>query len=141
PDPHADEGRHQFVYALYPHAGSWRQAETVRRGRELNEPLFAMVAAPHDGPLGAAHAFVRVEPEHVMLSALKRAEDEDALIVRLYEYVGQNAVARISLPPGATRAVTTNLLEQGGSELTIEAGAVVAPMSPYEIKTIKVFFA
>src|SRR5205807_4355640 len=98
PDPHADEGAHHFTYALYPHAGSWKQAGTLERAWELNVPLAARVVPAHDGGLPAAHAFVRVEPAHVILSALKKAEDEDALVVRLYEYAGQKATARIAVP-------------------------------------------
>src|SRR5207302_3299090 len=37
PDPHADEGHHDFTYSLYPHGGSWREAQSVRRGYERSE--------------------------------------------------------------------------------------------------------
>ena len=30
PDPDADTGSQQFSYALYPHAGTWEDAQTVR---------------------------------------------------------------------------------------------------------------
>ena len=32
PDPDADMGHHHFHYALYPHAGTWKDALTVRHG-------------------------------------------------------------------------------------------------------------
>ena len=32
PDAEADRGRQQFTYAIYPHAGGWKGAQTVRRG-------------------------------------------------------------------------------------------------------------
>ncbi|PJF37766.1 MAG: alpha-mannosidase, partial [Phototrophicales bacterium] len=32
PDPHADRGKHQFAYAIYPHQGGWQNAKTVQRG-------------------------------------------------------------------------------------------------------------
>src|SRR5579872_7447544 len=51
PDPHADEGHHEFTYSLYPHAGTWRDAQTVRRGYELNVKLMPMQVAAHDGEL------------------------------------------------------------------------------------------
>ena len=41
PDPTADRGRHDTTYALYPHAGGWRKALTVRQGYEMNYPLLA----------------------------------------------------------------------------------------------------
>ena len=41
PDPNADQGHHEFTYSLYPHAGTWREALTVRQGYEVNYPLMA----------------------------------------------------------------------------------------------------
>ena len=41
PDPDADMGHHHFHYALYPHAGTWKDAMTVRHGYEYNYPLSA----------------------------------------------------------------------------------------------------
>ena len=41
PDPHADEGVHEFTYSLYAHGGTWKDALSVRRGYELNYPLLA----------------------------------------------------------------------------------------------------
>ncbi|MBD2744079.1 alpha-mannosidase [Coleofasciculus sp. FACHB-1120] len=43
PDPDADQGWHQFTYALYPHQCGWQSAHTVRRGYELNLPLQVML--------------------------------------------------------------------------------------------------
>ncbi len=43
PDTEADKGIHEFTYALYPHAGSWEEAQTVRRGYELNQPLQVLI--------------------------------------------------------------------------------------------------
>ena len=51
PDPHADEGHHEFTYSLYPHAGNWRDAQTVRRGYELNYRLIAIRSHKHEGTL------------------------------------------------------------------------------------------
>ena len=58
PDPHADEGHHEFTYSLYPHGGNWRDAQTVRRGYELNYKLIAMQSQKHEGTL-AGRPFVR----------------------------------------------------------------------------------
>ena len=66
PDPHADEGHHEFTYSLYPHGGTWRDAQTVRRGYELNYPLIAMRAQKHEGTLPREHSFVRVEADNVV---------------------------------------------------------------------------
>jgi alpha-mannosidase len=63
PDAEADMGHHHFHYALYPHAGTWREALTVRHGWEYNYPLTAVVTTAHPGSLPAEHSFASVSPE------------------------------------------------------------------------------
>ncbi len=57
PDPHADEGHHEFTYSLYPHGGGWKDALTIRRGYELNYKLIPLPSGKHQGAL-ACGAFV-----------------------------------------------------------------------------------
>ena len=59
PDPDADMGHHHFHYALYPHAGTWKDALTVRHGWEYNYPLTAVVTTAHPG-IAAGGALVCV---------------------------------------------------------------------------------
>ena len=61
PDPNADRGEHHFRFALYPHAGDWKQAMTVRHGWEFNYPLKAMQVQAHTGSLPAEHSFVAID--------------------------------------------------------------------------------
>jgi len=142
PDPHADEGHHEFTYSLYPHGGDWRQAETVRRGYELNYPLIARQVEAHQGALPATHSFVQVQPENVVLTAVKKAEDDDGLIFRFYEWAGRAAQVTIRLPQAASGAMETNLIEQPGQPLALRADGteVVIPTRPYQIKAVKITF-
>ena len=67
PDPEADQGHHHFHYALYPHAGTWKDALTVRHGWEYDYPLTAVVTTAQPGSLPAEHSFASVSPENVVL--------------------------------------------------------------------------
>jgi alpha-mannosidase len=139
PDPDADRGRHHFSYALYPHGGDWRQALTVRHGYEYNYKLRAMQVQAHTGSLPAEHAYITVNPQNVVLTALKKAEDGNGLIFRMYEWAGKSGSVEIHVPKGATGATLTNLMEKPeGSELAIEKETVTAPIHAYEILTVKV---
>ena len=141
PDPHADEGFHRFTYSLYPHGGTWKEAGTVRRGYELNYRLMAVVASPHQGSLPAVYSFVQLEPENLILTAMKKAEDDDSLIFRFYEFAGQQTQARLRVPPGATQVVETNLMEKEEAELPLQGTGILMPTRPYEVKCVKVRFA
>jgi alpha-mannosidase len=142
PDPEADRGHHRFAYSLYPHVGDWKQALTVRRGYEFNYPLRALQVEAHEGSLPPLHSFVGIRGDNVVLTALKKAEDSDALLLRLYEWAGKNADVQISLPEGASTASFTNLMEQAeGTQIVVTNHRVTVPVHPYEIVSVRVEFA
>jgi alpha-mannosidase len=141
PDPHADEGHHEFTYSLYPHAGGWKDALTIRRGYELNYKLLAVPSAFHEGQLPVEHSFVQSKADNVIVTAVKKAEDDNALIVRFYEWAGKQGDVDIQLPTGAASASETDLMERPTGNLPVSNGEVKVPTKPYEIKTIKVRFS
>lgn len=94
-----DQGRHTFCYRIVPHRGDWRQAETVRRARELNQAARWIPETFHPGPLPQVMPGIAVEPRSVLLEALKIAEDDDRLlIVRIRETAGAAAEGTIHIP-------------------------------------------
>ncbi len=141
PDPEADRGHQHFTYALYPHAGDWKDALTVRHGYDYNYKLTAAQVIPHTGSLPASYSYVTVKPENVVLTAMKKAEDTNALIFRVYEWAGKSSNVEIHVPAGATGATVTNLLEKPeGPALPLSNNTVTAPIKPYEILTISVSY-
>ena len=139
PDPDADMGHHHFHYALYPHTGTWKDAMTVRHGFEYNYPLTAVVSTAHPGSLPAEHSFASVTADNVVLTAVKKAEDAKGLILRCYEWAGKDTTVEFHVPPGATAATATNMMETPeGDPLPVSGDVVKAPIHPYEILTIRV---
>jgi alpha-mannosidase len=142
PDAHADEGFHEFTYALYPHAGDWKAAETERRALELNFPLIPVTACPHHGVLPASHSFVQIEPGNVILTAVKKAEDNAALVFRFFEFEGRTGEVRLHFPEAATQAAQVNLMEKQDAPLPLQDGGKETTLTvhPYEIVTVKAWF-
>ncbi len=144
PDPEADHGRHEFLYSLYPHAGTWREADTVRHGYELNVALIVRTEMCHKGTLPAEDSFIEVSPSDVILSTLKMAAgyNDRSLIVRLYESQGRKTTARISFPWPVT-AEERDLIERPVTnpalfESAAKSNEIAVPLGPWEIKTIRV---
>jgi alpha-mannosidase len=140
PDPLADRGKHSFAYALYPHEGGWQKANTVRRGHEFNNPLIAELVTSHAGDLPLSCSFVKAEPENFVLTAIKKAEDSNALILRFYECNGESATARITLPQNPKAVYETDFLEKNIGKLNLDKNIVTIPVGKNETKTIKVEF-
>jgi alpha-mannosidase len=127
PDPEADRGRHAFAYALLPHAGGWQDGGVVAEAAAFNSPIRWSDAAPGswasvDGGL--------------VLDTIKRAEDSDALVLRLYEPHGGRGEARIRLARPVAAAARANLLEDEGEPLELRDGEIVVPFRPWEIVTV-----
>jgi alpha-mannosidase len=141
PDAHADEGHHEFKYSLYPHAGNWRDALTVRQGYDLNYSLFFMQADKHQGVLPLEHSFLQVQPENLVLTAMKKSEDDNSLVLRFYEWAGKSTQTKIQLPSGAQTGQETDLMERPSGDLPIMNDTLTVPTKPFEIKTVKVRFA
>lgn len=94
-----DRGIQRFHYTLLPHSASWETAGTVRGAAELNQPPVALFATFHpQGTLPQSDSSLTVDPENVMVTVLKEAEDGDGFVLRAYETQGAAAHARISLP-------------------------------------------
>jgi alpha-mannosidase len=143
PDPHADEGHHEFTYSLYPHAGTWREALTVRQGFEVNVPLLATTTTRHQGTLPPSQSFFSTQEDNVVITAIKKDADDSSLIVRFYEWAGKKGDVHLTLPDKAASASATNLMEMVEGPLSLDASGkvVTVPTNPYEIKTVKVQLA
>jgi alpha-mannosidase len=142
PDPQADRGHHHFRYWLYPHSGDWKAAGTVHRGYETNYPLVATQVEAHSGQWPAEHSFINVAPENVILTAVKKAEDSNALLLRVYESSGTNETVTVTIPPGSTSASLTNLMEQPeGGAISTSGDKISFPIHPWEIQTVRVDYA
>ena len=134
-----EKGIHQLRYALYPHLGTCPVSDVVRQGNELNYPLAVVLDTPHSGELPAAHSFVRAEPENVVMTVLKKAEDSDDLIMRCYETEGKAASVKVTLSePLTIDAVhATDLLENSIEEIETDGRAFEAKVGAYSIETYK----
>ena len=141
PDPHADEGHHEFTYSVYPHGGGWKEALTIRQGYELNYKLIPLAVDNHQGTLPPEHSFLQAKADNVIVTAVKKAEDENALILRFYEWAGKTGDAVFQLPAGAQSASETDLMERPTGNATLNNSELRVATKPYEIKTVKIKFS
>jgi len=132
PHPDADMGSHEFAYALMPHAGGWREAGVLAEAARFNAPLRWVDGDAADG------SFADCDDANIVLDTVKRAEDSDTLVLRLYEAHGGRGTARVRLAAPFTAARRANLLEVDGETLDVDGDVVVLPYRPHEIVTVKI---
>ena len=133
PDTEADMGEHDFTYALLPHAGSATEGDTIEEAVRLNLPVRALKGAAME----LAPAFAASD-RHVAIDAVKKAEDDDCLILRVHECRGGQADAEL-IPGFPMKAYAPcNLLEEQTGD-AVEAASIRTRLRPFQIQTFKVW--
>ncbi len=140
PDPTQDMGKHEINYALYPHAGSWQEADVVKRGWEYNEPLITVTNGVHAGNLPDSYSFIKLDEDNLILTSVKKAEDTDAWIYQWYESEGKETKATLTLPKAPKRVVESNFIEEDGNLLPFKGTVVKINTKKNSVETIKVYY-
>ncbi len=134
PDPVQDQGEQNFTYALLPHSGDFVEANTVKHAYALNQPLTTI-----NGQLRSdvpAQMF-NFNNAYVLVDAIKKAEDEDMVVVRFHEYSGSRQEVTIDSKYEIVGWMESNLMEKPMEDLR-EESSIKVTVEPYEIKTLMV---
>jgi alpha-mannosidase len=131
PDPEADRGRHSFAYALLPHIGDVRDAGVIASAEALNLPIDVRTGRAASGTIAS------VDRPNVSIEAVKKADREDAIIVRLCEVWGARGPVRVTVGAPVRSATRTDLLERDIDDTALVDGAVVVNIRPFELVTLK----
>lgn len=130
------QGRHVFEYSLYPHAGDWEEAESFRQAHSFNAPLVCGQTGIHEGDLPLETSFIDVDEGSFVLSAAKKAEKDDALIVRGFNIGARACEVRLG-SAWAARAELVDLKEDVISELQVRDGLIAVSTNPKQIVTLR----
>jgi alpha-mannosidase len=144
PDPEADMGAHEFTYSLMPHDGDWRNAGVDREAEALNTPPVAYRLNPGEpGPAGVAWAPFSISAQGgagVAVAALKRREDGDGLVLRLWESHGGRGAATITWNIPVKQVAPADLLEAPLEHEGFAHGGATTkiPLRPFQIVTLSI---
>ena len=132
PDPDADQGHHEFTYSLLPHRGTLTESSVMHEAAMLNQPPILLPGYRCDTCLPP----VTVHGEGVELAALKKAEKENCLVLRLAERRGRRTEAVVDLRDAGTRLVEIDLVEWNVLR-DFGGGEIAVAMGPFEIRTFR----
>ena len=138
PNPDADKEVHYYTYSIYPHTGDWKEANTAMQAYNLNNPLVTIVEDAHNGILDKQLSFVDINKENVMIEVIKKAEDSNDLIVRVYEYHNKRTNATLTFFKEIETAFECDLMENNIEEVNTNNKEFTFEIKPYEIKTFKI---
>ena len=135
PFPDADKGLHELTYALMPHMGDWREANVVHEAGMLNEKP---ILSPYKPSLLTEEAYTmcEVSSPNVIVTSVKRAEDESGLIVRMYESSGIRTNVEWNLEGLCPKYIyECDMMEQKEREVVFDGQRAKFEIRPFEIKT------
>lgn len=141
PDETADRREHEFTYSIYPHIGTVKQSMVQKEAMELNIPLACTQGILEDKVAKTiSGGLFTTDCDFVVLDTVKRAEEENAYVIRFYEYKNKkgNVQLRFNLP--VKKVIETNLIERELEEIEVKDNSVQVSVHGYEIKTLKVYF-
>lgn len=137
PNPTTDQEEHFFTYSLYPHSGDWKEAKTVQSAYGLNVPLYTAVEDKHEGKLPRELSLVKADKDNVIIEVIKKAEDSEDLILRLYECHNNRSRVNLTLSNELESVVECNLMERDLEPVAFDKNSFNFEIKPFEIKTFK----
>ncbi len=141
PDPYPEMGDHEIEYSMVFDGKAYDPVKAVRDGEDFNNPVKVVSAPVQAGPLPTCKSFGAVISDNVNISALKRTEDGNGIVVRLYELCGKDTKAEIclcGLAEDASEAFEADVLERplSGNTAKIEGGRLTVDLKAYSNTTV-----
>jgi len=135
PDVRPPAGTYVFRYSFTSGRGDWSAGKSWQSGMAFSAPLIPVTAANTmaESPLPPSRSFLSFDADNVVLSAMKKADTGDAIVVRVFEIQGNTAAGRINFLGRGSLFREANLLEEElftGKQDSLH-------IKPYEIETLK----
>lgn len=127
-----------FTYSLVPHKGRYDEGKVAEKAYVLNRPFIGRRTEKHAGALPCGYSFVSSETAGVFIETVKRSENGDGIILRLYEGYGERKVAIIRLGFDFENAYLCDLSEHRTAEAETENLNIKLNIKPFEIITVEV---
>ena len=128
-------GDHVFEYAIMPHEGGWESA--YAEAHRFATPLRARWNPRGTSELPAKASLLDLEGAGLAVTALKRSEDGEGTVVRLYNTLDVPAKGRLRLAEPWERAQVVDMKEDRLAPAEIADGWVRLQLRPNEIVTVR----
>jgi alpha-mannosidase len=130
-------GKHVFEYSIIPHAGGWEQAGAHVLATQHLRPMRARWNRHGLSRLPAEGSLLEIDSQAFQVSAVKRAEDGDGVIVRVYNTSDDEAECTIDLTPMQGTVTLVNLNEEALADVPRVDGSVFVSARPNEIVSLR----
>lgn len=131
----------EFIYSLIPHDGDYRSNHIVEDAYIVNRPpLVFKVDENHSKINNDEFSLLSIDKNGVYIDTIKKAENGDGIIVRIYEAFGEKHDINLSCYKDIKQAYSCNLKEEEIEELNLNKNKIQISIKPFEVVTIRLTF-
>ena len=130
-------GDHHFSFSLNSHPSGWING--YKTGRQANEALYMVVDPKPYATAGLPEekSFFSLDDEDIIISTIKKAEDDQSVIVRMFDMKGESRTINLNHDFTFKKAASTNLIEQELDEIQLRKNQTNIKMGHHAIETVK----
>ncbi|MGA2533552.1 MAG: glycosyl hydrolase-related protein [Candidatus Aminicenantales bacterium] len=132
------EGDHNYRFSMTSHGPGWRNG--YKQGIRPNNPLIAINGMPRADAaayLPESMSFLSLSAPNVLVSTLKKAEDDDSVILRVYDIEGKDAEAQLNLFVPVKTAAKVNIIEEEGTALKTGKNGLSLKVGHHAVETFR----
>jgi alpha-mannosidase len=131
-------GNHSYTFTFTSGTGDWKN--NIQQGKQPNMPLYPVLvnAQKKDGGLPESKSFLQVNKNNVIVSAMKKTDNENSYIIRLYEVSGEDTDVTVTLPFQIIKLWKTDMIEENGKEVPSGANSFTFRIGHNAIETFKI---
>ncbi len=129
-------GTHHFEFSISSHEEGWKNG--YHFGVAANHPLIIIKKEMKGNQLDKQHSFISVSDPLVALSLIKKADNDNGIIIRITEMEGKNKTVNIQLPFSAKKVIRTNLIEDEQELLNTSGRIITLDLGHHAIETYKI---
>jgi alpha-mannosidase len=129
------EGDHHYRFSITSHTPGWTNGH--RQAIGTNDPLIAVVQrhrAP-DASLPPRHGFLAVSAPNWIVSALKKRDDDESIVLRLYDIEGKDTEGSVTIASPLARVRAASIIEDGGPDVPLDSGRIPLLIGHHAIET------
>lgn len=130
-------GNHSYSFSVFTHEGDWTNG--YETATQTKQPLCVVVKEPSvsSGQMPDEFAFAELKGKGVIVSTVKKCDDDDSVVMRCYDIQGQDTEIEFSLFRPFTKVMHTNIIEEEPVELKSKSGVLKFGLGHHAIETFK----
>ena len=140
PNKNADIGTHRFSYSVFPHSGKDVDGGVIKESFFFNNPVKVSKIEKQSGKLPSSFCFAKTDKEAVVIDAVKKAEDQNGVIIRAYDSFGSKTKCKFDFGKEVKKVYLCDMLENNLKEIEVKDNSFTDIFETFGINTYRIIF-